>query len=363
MSEFSVKVYRAKILPHPDPEVTRLELCRIEDYISIVEKGIVKDGDLVAYIPEGSVVTEKIKEELRLGGNLSGANHDRVKAIKIRKIVSQGLIYPAKPEWVEGQDVTEELGVTKYEPPIPPALAGEVYVLQGSERMVFDIENLKKYPNTIPENSMVEVTEKIHGTFLMVRCIPKAEAREVPGGGNYRGRIVVTSKGLLAKGQGLKHNERNENNTYIRIARQYNLYDFVERLSDELDTTVTLLGEIYGKGIQDLHYGTSEPKFAAFSLSSGPGEGTPYIYTYMKARLGKDIPTVPLLYVGLYTKEKVLELTSGRDSISNTHIREGVVVTHYPTYRDLNGELKEGITRLKSVSPEYLLRKNGTEFT
>jgi hypothetical protein len=47
--------------------------------------------------------------------------HFRVRTIRLRGELSQGLLIPAKPSWIEGQDVTDELGVRVYEPPVPSA--------------------------------------------------------------------------------------------------------------------------------------------------------------------------------------------------------------------------------------------------
>lgn len=149
MAEFEAKVYKLEIEEHPNADV--LELAKVGDYRSIVRKGDFKTGDLGVYIPEAAICPEWLIQQLGLEGRLAGKTKNRVKAVKLRGILSQGLIYPLihdiDPEGNDlysmlyskdgtmvyelnlevGQDVTELLGLKKYEPPIPVHMAGEVF--------------------------------------------------------------------------------------------------------------------------------------------------------------------------------------------------------------------------------------------
>ena len=66
---------------------------------------------------------------------------------------------------------------------------------------------------------------------------------------------------------------------------------------------------------------------------------------------------VPLLYQGPYSKEVLLEYTSGRSTLGG-NLREGVVVKPTPERENIKGSR----TIFKSISEDYLLRKGGTEF-
>ena len=145
MSSFECKVYKLTIEEHPNADA--IELARVGDYLSIVKKGEFKTGDLGVYIPEAAVCPEWLLKEIGLEGKLAGKAKNRVKAIKLRGILSQGLIYPVIGESSnfpdactfavknetdtmgvgEGDDVTEFLGITKYEPVIPSSMSGEVF--------------------------------------------------------------------------------------------------------------------------------------------------------------------------------------------------------------------------------------------
>ncbi len=175
MADFEAKVYELTIEEHPNADV--LEIARVGDYRSIVGKGQFKTGDLGVYIPEQAVCPSWLIRALGLEGRLAGKAKDRVKAIKLRGVLSQGLIYPVISETDDynthietfgiledigdevtdkyvkrfgvdiGSDVTEELGLVKFEPTIPASMSGEVQGASGYT-MKFDIENIKARENT-----------------------------------------------------------------------------------------------------------------------------------------------------------------------------------------------------------------------
>lgn len=362
MATFEVKAYPLRIEEHPNADA--LELAVVGDYRSIVRKGQFKTGDLGVYIPEAAVLPEWLIEKLGLVGKLAGKDKNRVKAIKLRGILSQGLICPIdvldeknpNRTWniTEHMDLTSWLGITKYEPPIPVHMAGEVFNAHGYT-LNYDIENIKKYPNVLTERDLVMITEKLHGTWTCFGYHPDVN------------QPIVTSKGLSARGLAFKFNDENKDNLYIRsfmgtadgLGRTV-----IDRVRDALvdGLPIYLLGETFGRGVQDLHYGLDRPSFRLFDIYVGtPGSGR-YLSGAEFLRVCRDIGVepVPVLYTGGFTKEVVQELTDGKDTITGAHIREGVVI------RGLVEDLRHdelGRVILKSVSEAYLLRSgDATEF-
>ena len=53
MAAFESRIHSLRIEPHPNAD--RLELAAVGGYRCVVGKGSFTDGDLAAYIPEGSV--------------------------------------------------------------------------------------------------------------------------------------------------------------------------------------------------------------------------------------------------------------------------------------------------------------------
>ena len=410
MSTHEVLVRRITITPHPNAE--RLELAQVDDYRCVVGKGLYTTGDLIAYVPEQSILPDALAKELELDGKLGTGN--RVKPVKLRGELSQGVCVPARPHWVEGMDVKEELGVTKWEPDMAGApnsikvTPNNVYSLGVELTVSYDVENAKKWPNVLEDGEPVVVTEKVHGTFVQyiltpTRLVERKPGRWAPGwvysalgcdqgatsvahdetGLVYTGyddaelteltwtwfcsqpwHFAVSSKGVGAKGNVLKlEDPSNETLAYVRAARELDIKERMLQVFGQNECPVTICGELYGSGVQDLHYGATGGSigFRVFDIYLGTRTHGRYLWDEEldAACAALRLERVPVLYRGPFSKEKMLELTDGRETISGAakHIREGVVVC--PTVERKDPRL--GRVKLKSVSADYLTRKGGTE--
>ncbi len=363
MATFKVETVRVVIEPHPNADA--LELARVGDYVSIVRKGEYATGDLVAYIPEQSIVPDPILDELGLRGRLAGREHNRVKAIKLRGVLSQGLCYPARTMWSDGQDVTAELGIRKYEPPVPTHMSGRVYGAGHDRCLKYDVENYKRFPEVLQPGEPVVFTEKVHGTWCQIGVMPDAMADP------EHGRVVVSSKGLASKGLAFAPSvPENYGNLYLRAARNFDVVGRIERVfaaALAAGSPVFVLGEVFGKGVQDLGYGAdvgrdAELGFRVFDVFVGLPSTGEYLgdEALEEACDRMALARVPVVYRGPFSARVMAEHTDGCETISGNklHIREGVVMR--PQVERRHVEL--GRVQLKSVSERYLLRKGGTEF-
>ena len=350
MATFESRVYALGIEAHPNAD--RLELAAVGGFRSVVVKGQFQNGDLAAYIPEAAVCPDWLIAELGLEGKLAGSKHNRVKAVKLRGALSQGLVYPVRDGCIRGQpvrigdDVTELLELVKYEPPIPIAMQGEVRPVFGATPH-YDIENIKKYPDEFQDGEAVVITEKLHGSWCCLGWHPE------------HGEIV-TSKGMADQGKALFLNDANANNLYVRT--WHNHAEAFQKARAKLATpeqAFYVLGEVYGRGVQDLHYGHPNPAFAVFDAYIGePGKGRYLTHSELRAGLDGLFPLVPVAYEGPFSTAKLAELTDGHTLLKADHIREGVVVK--PQEERASAEF--GRVILKSVSANYLTRRGGTEF-
>ena len=179
-------------------------------------------------------------------------------------------------------------------------------------------------------------------------------------------QFIVASKGLGARGLVFKFNEKNQNNLYVRTATagDYPLLEKIRTMAMKLNQPVYLLGEIFGRGVQDLSYGMNEPTFRAFDMYVGqPQKGRYVDFDQFSTNCQlMNISMVPLLYKGPYSYDIMRDLTDGSEQVSGgkSNIREGVVVKPIIERRD---ELV-GRVLMKHISEKYLTRKgNTTEFT
>lgn len=426
MAEFQVLVRRINqpVVKHPNAD--RLTIVRIGGYECIAnldENGQFryKEGDLVVYIPEGGLVPEWLLkkqgmwDETKGKGILAGSGGNRVKAKLLRGIFSQGILYPVNFGNVlnlenencvvsEGDNVADILGITKWEPPIPTSMAGELAHIGTEYTTHFDLESVQKFDAVKSHNGInyplfgegsstnthlhpdvgddalfdigepIVITEKIHGTNCQIGYIPGLNHPEMFG---KDGCIYVASKGLAAKGLVFKNNDANNGNLYVCALRQLlnnGLEDRLKSLPTVMDAPeghlpakIHIIGEIFGQGVQDLTYGFTKPEFRVFTIKINGQhvnrqEGARVDFDWfeeMATFLG--LKTVPVLYKGPYTSETLLTHRDGMDSLSGTHIREGIVIDSLTGAR----HPKHGRKSAKFVSPDYLLRNNkdATEYS
>lgn len=395
MSKFEVLIEQvSNVRDHPDAD--RLSLMNVNGFVCIsakLEDGShrYKDGDPVAYIPEGAVLPEWLLKELdfwdeeKQTGRLNGSKGNRIKAMRLRGILSQGVVYPCCGitaedgthfrKWMKmesgliekvgvGWDVAEQLGITKYEPEIPASMGGEVFSHSYDLIHKFDIENAQKFQHVFFPEDIVNITEKLHGTFtgMIFTHEKRDDFLEVTVGDN-KFYATAYSKGLGEKGLCFKATEQNlAKNLYLR-----SLQEFIKNLGDNLEwffnnivnpnTHVVIMGETFGQGIQDLGYSTA-PKFAAFDIKLGDYIVHHKEFRYLCEQLG--VTAVPLLYHGAYSDAPLEQLRDGKSSLDGQTLKEGIVI------RDNQNSDTGFIGRkmLKMVSPDYLTRKskNVTEF-
>lgn len=344
MSTFEVKVRRVQVVPHPDPEAHSIELGKVDGYESVIVKGQFQSGDLAVYIPEQAIVPDALITEMGLTGRLAGKATNRVKAIKLRGTLSQGLLYRPKawPDgWEEGTDVAEALGIVKWVPEVPMEMAGEVEPAPGGGfRSYTDIESLQRFPGMFADGQQVRMCEKLHGT-CHIACLTQ-------------GQFVVSSKGMAGKHLVLKESERN---VYWRAAKAFHLQDalqdYLARIGQP-NGTILLFGEVLG--VQDLKYGYDKGQigYRAFDVWVHGGFADARLFDGFASLYG--LPTAPVLYEGPFSWEVARQQAAGQSTIAN-HLREGIVIRPLP----IEQRTPEGDRMIaKLLSPAYLLRKGET---
>lgn len=384
MSSLSVTVERLTIHKHPNADA--LELAQVGLYRAVVGKGAYRTGDYALYIPEQAVLPADLIEELGLTGRLAGKDKNRVKAIRLRGELSQGIV--CQPDalahlWRDGAnaealatiagaaDYGDDLGITKWVPPIPVGMSGKVEPAPNLLRWI-EIENIKRYPDIFEPGELVVATEKIHGTCCLV-CYD-SDAGFIGGDGTPMGATYVTSKGFGGKNLTLAEDKTN---LYWRAAHEHALTPAAALLCGYLGARrVGLFGEVYGKGVQDLHYGKDAGRneslgYVLFDIAVMDQAGEVRWLSHAEidglwgitvGELGPMVtsPRAPVVYEGPYDYETLAKLAEGRSLLDPDTIREGVVVRPAVERRS---EILGGRAIAKIVSEGYLLRGgNATEY-
>lgn len=422
MADFAVRITRITEPVENHPKADRLSIVRVNGYLCIAAK--LNDGshryavgDHVAYIPEAAILPEPILRSMSFWrdgkGTLAGAEGNRVKAMTLRGVLSQGVLYPVEkdnrdgslmlrvPIWVndeevgstkytvtEGQDVADKLGVTKHVPTVPQSMDGKAIAVFGVPSK-FDVESIQAFPDMFEEGEAVHVTEKLHGTCIQIGYVPDLNNRQC----FYDGNLYVTQKGLGNQGLVLTNSTflppeplawpmswmhalglklgfakqrpevevtENSKTLYVTMLRNLLEADFGQRIAEfaRLVGPVRVFGEVFGRGVQDLHYGLKAPALRVFDVKVGnaflPPDEAMRVAT---DRLG--LQTVPTLYRGPFDRALIESLRDGKDMLSGTNVREGVVIRSMSEAR----HPLHGRKIAKWVSPDYLTRRGaGEEF-
>ena len=224
-----------------------IELAIVDGWQVVVAKNVEhKVGDKIVYCEIDSFLP--IREEfefLRKSSYKKMGDQEgfRLKTIKLKNTLSQGLILPysilpvaqfaTANDLPEGMDVSEMLGIIKYDPPIPAQLAGKVkgnfpsFLRKTDESRLQNLE--KEYQEwAFSSKHQFYATEKIDGSRFT--CYVKD------------GVFGVCSRNLEL--------EETEDNTFWQVARSLDL----ENKLKSLGRNICAQGEMTGQSIQGNHY-------------------------------------------------------------------------------------------------------------
>jgi len=396
MSTLLVEICKIdEVTKHPNAD--RLSIVTIKGWHCIVGLNDYNVGDAIIFIPPDSMIPQNVIDDYKLTYlcSRSTRQHGRVKTVKLRGCISQGLVMPlsilSKDEPVQleldgvvgeitgkvlypgfeyGTNVAELLGITKYEPP-EPSFSGMGNPRTSKKKWKnpdFDIythiENIKHYNTVFELGDAVNITEKIHGTNFragVLKCHYRGlrwwKWLMVKLFGEYE-FIYGSHRVQIAKNASRAKNSYYSEDVYGQIAKRYQLKDIIPK-------GYIIYGEIYGKGIQKGYTYGLPHVFNEYDIDvvffdvkkDGVYLNYDEFYEFCKERA---LPKTPILYQGMYPGlDKVKEMTKGNSVLCEEQkMREGVVVKSYIEENNHNC----GRKILKSISEDYLLLKDNTEF-
>ena len=336
----------------------RIEVAQVDGWECVVKKGEFEVGQHIVYVEVDSVMPERPEFEFLRDRKF------RVRTIKLRGQVSQGLVLPLDilpaGNYKLGDDVTELLGVTKYDPqaqqeallltkqpktPTNPVVKFLMrfkwyrrlfmkpkrkggfpdWIVKTDETRIqnlttlFDIERKK--------GTLFSVTEKVDGQSATY-FLQKISRRKYEFGVCSRNIRLGTP----------------DNSSYWTIARKYDIENVLKKLIGEYQTIV-LQGEICGDGIQGNKYHISGYDFFAFNLIYPDHKCTTAEIKETLAPFG--IKSVPIVEEGKALPETIAELveySKGKSVVRKEQKREGVVM------RNAQNNIS-----FKVINPDFLL--------
>jgi len=319
----------------------------------VIKKGQFKPGDTVLYFPIDSLIPEWVLEKMGLVGRLSGKARNRVKTVKLRGQISQGIVteldlledMPPLQAGLENetefQKITEYLGVEKYEPPAIPCHNAQLvrlpvglsaYDIEGADRYVEVVEVLLPQP--------VEITEKIEGQNFSVTYSSLDNKIYV----NQRNHSIQPIEG-----------ERHE---FWKVAEAKDIIAFVEALKDNYPgKNITVYGEFIGPRVQSNIYKLKGFDVKLYDIRINEIWLTPDIrHAVIKEHFGNLDIHVPILASNVTLEQwlqgkPIVEASHGISKLYKT-TREGIVIKPMIEAR----HEKIGRLVIKQSDPIYLAK-------
>lgn len=291
----------------------------------------------------------------------------RVRTIKLRKQISQGLVLPLsylKGDFNVGDDVTKLLGITKYDPQaeaekqvtktltptnsfLTPIIAflmrfrwfRKLYAKFVVQNCAFPTDIVKKTDEERIQNLPIAfedwkrratpfyATEKIDGcsaTFFL-----------------YDNKFGVCSRNVWLR--------REDNSYYWEVARRFQLEETLRTLNNHFGArTVVIQGEIIGQNIQGNKYKISGYDFYVFNIVvDGLKLDQEKLMNICKEHKLKSVPLIFKAYTLPDTIHELIEVSKGKSKLLDTQDREGLVFRNY----------KENIS-YKAINPLFLLKED-----
>lgn len=325
-----------------------IECAVVGGWTVVVKKGEYKVGDLAVYCEIDSWIPNELAPFLSKGQEpreYNGVKGERLRTVKLRGQLSQGLLLPlfyshSEGSWcfhpsmhylpehvVEGQDVTERLGIQKWEAPIPAQLAGLVRGPFPTEVPKTDQERVQNLTAEIAQyvldGDVWEITEKLDGSSCTYYL-------------DLDNDFHVCSRNLdLAY---------DENNTLWKVAIQN---DIANRMRGLELYGFALQGELIGEGIQKNRYGLKGQQFFLFDVYDVK-QGC-FLAPSERRDLAKElninhVPVTVEEFVIEQTVEQLLQMAEAKSELATTE-REGIVFKH------IGGQLS-----FKAISNKFLLK-------
>lgn len=336
-------------------------------------------GQNVAWIPPDSLVNVSYPEFAFLAADAKydengnkGGQYARIKAKKLRGVVSYGLMVPFDGPICD--DAAEILGVRHYEAPLDGGgkgnVSGEDAAPPSGNFPKYDVDAFLKYGrNVFVEGEPVFVTEKIHGANARYVFTNKTD-----DSGHTEGMINCGSRNLWKKefssppklsldelkariGDDVKAQEvfdRAVTNFKPKRSLWWVALESTPQLRKfcEENPGYAVYGEVFGQ-VQNLKYGAKngEVWFRAFDILAPDGRWLD-ADEFLQICRTNGIPHVPVLHESLpFDFEELVSLAQGSSLIEGAnHIKEGVVVR--PVKERWDKRL--GRVNLKIINPKYL---------
>ncbi|HEY1067120.1 MAG TPA: RNA ligase (ATP) [Pirellulales bacterium] len=335
----------------PIPNADALERLRVLGWWVVAKKGDYRPGDKVVYCEIDSLLPERPEFEFLRASSFKPAVVEagvvlqragfRVRTVKLRGQVSQGICFPLSilpsgaPTEV-GAEVTADLGIIKYDPPLPQALQGRVkgpfpaFLPKTDETRIQVLESLLERRR----GEVFFMTEKLDGT-------------------SFTAFLRDGEFGLCSRNQWLDETDRT--NMLVRLAEALQLPEKLAAIRDRFGVQPALQGEVVGPGVQGNKYARPFAELHVFNLLD-LDQGRLFSRGDFHAALTlvglTGVPELGELTLN-HTVDELVQISIGASTLNPKVQREGIVLR--PAVEQFDEELG-GRLSFKVINPQFLLK-------
>jgi RNA ligase (TIGR02306 family) len=326
----------------PIPDADNIEVVGVLGWECVSKKGEFKENDKCVFFEIDSLLPEVPEFEfLRKSCWNQVYKKFRLKTVRLRKQLSQGLalplsVFPNLKEVEIGTDLTDFLGVEKYDPPIPTEISGDAkrfsWPISRTDETRIQLDDEYGFIKNLTGKPYY-ITLKLDGTSSSFLIHPNDETYHVCGR-NYSYK-------------------ESEDHTFWKLSRRYKIEEGLRNLWKK-GFRIAVQAECVGPGIQKNPLGLANPDLYVFNVVD--------VSTNQKLELEKSLTVTdllglkfaPVLEKGLffnYSKDELLEKAKLKysdffDSAKPLQDAEGIVV------RSVCGNIS-----FKAINNNFLLKE------
>lgn len=323
----------------------KIELAKILGWNLVVKKGEFNAGDKCVYVECDSILPEKPEFEFMRPRGF------RVKTVRLRGQISQGICFPTSilpkditdalgyGDWID-MDISETLGIVKYEPPVPANLGGTV---KGN----FPLFLCKT------DETRVQILQPVLDKYKGTICYEMEKA----DGSSTTYFIKENVFGVCSRNLEITETE---GNSFWKVAREMD----IENKLRSLGYNCALQGELIGEGVQHNKYKLKGQKVLFFSLFNIDKFEYAGFEKFKSTLLELDLPMVPIIsndYVLENDIEALVKRSIGKSALNPDVWREGIVIRPLEETIDhevSNEHLHKDRVSFKTINPEFLIAYN-----
>lgn len=339
--------------------------------VTAIDNGF-KVGDLVVYCEIDAFLPHDLAPFLSKGKEpreYNGVKGERLRTIKLRGTLSQGMILPLdKSLWesvggqifggivddisVEGTDLTELLGIQKWEPPMNAQLQGvcrstfpsHIIPKTDQERCQnIKADIVRAYDN----GDKFEISRKYDGSSMTVYTNLEYDF------GVPAPTLVSTNIGVCSRNMDLELDQ--EGNSFVDTAKSCGIVDALQKYCKDHYTSLAVQGELCGPGIQGNPEKLDEHHFYVFDIYDIDAKKylTPQerlsTWVELKKMCGDTFDHVLIIDIDAeLPSDEISELLKFAEGKNNAGVeREGVV------FKRMDGKFS-----FKAISNKFLLQSD-----